>query len=126
MVTDETICFSVHGGVDRKRLLLVVVDGGRAEQDPRAAAATPESGLGPGSHICDLTDRFEPSELGFGLLRCIETMIPSSGSGQRSAVPGGGAQHHRGRREGRRHALRRQEPAGLQGSSAIREEANSH
>ena len=69
MVTDETICFSVHGGVDRKRLLLLVVDGGRAQQDTRAAAATPESGLGPGSHICDLIDRFKPSEHGFGLLK---------------------------------------------------------
>ena len=47
-------------------------------------------------------------------------MIPSSGSGQRSAVPGGSAQHHSGRREGRRHALRRQEPAGLQGGEEDR------
>ena len=58
MVTDETICFSVHGGVDRKRLLLVVVDGGRAEQDTRAAAATSESGLGPGSKLTGILSHF--------------------------------------------------------------------
>ena len=71
MVTDETICFSVHGGVNRKRLLLVVVDGGRAEQDTRATAATSESCIGPGTavHIFMIQfNRFETSEHGFGLL----------------------------------------------------------
>ena len=53
-VTDEAMCFSVHGGVDRERLVVVVVvvvDGGRAEQDTRAAAATSESGLSPGTVV---------------------------------------------------------------------------
>ena len=41
------LCFSVHGGVDRRRRH-IVVDGGREEQDTRAAAATSESGFGAG------------------------------------------------------------------------------
>ena len=56
MVTDETICFSVHGGVDRKRLVFVY--GGRAQQDTRAAAATSESGLGPGSTLTGISSHF--------------------------------------------------------------------
>ena len=52
----SSLGFSIHGGVDWKRL--VFVDGGRAEQDTRASAAASEfgffAGMSDGSIDCAL------------------------------------------------------------------------